>query len=159
MVDVSVEAGALATGGDMHGEVRIRPAGGGANAAVWAAQEGARVRLHGRVGDDLPGRLVAQALADRGVEAVLTVDPQARTGAMLVVRQGGERSMVADRGANGRLSTEDLPQRLRAEAVLVSGYLLFHPGSEAAAIAALARSEAPFVAIDASSWPLLEAYG
>ena len=36
--------------------------------------------------------------------------------------------MVSDRGANGRLTVADLPQRLEAKAVLVSGYaLLFEP--------------------------------
>jgi sugar/nucleoside kinase (ribokinase family) len=159
MVDVSVEAGRLATGGDVHGEVRLRPGGAGANAAVWAACHGARVRLYGRVGEDLPGRLLAEAVAARGVEGRLTVDPAARTGAMLVVHQAGERSMVADRGANATLSPDDLPDRLEAGAVLVSGYLLFHPGSEPAARAALERADAPLVAVDAASWPLLEAFG
>jgi sugar/nucleoside kinase (ribokinase family) len=159
MVDVSVEAGALATGGDVHGEVRLRPGGAGANAAVWAAHEGARVRLYGRVGSDLPGRVLADALAIRGVEARLAVDRHVKTGAMLVVREGGERSMVADRGANACLSLADLPDRLEAGAVLVSAYLLFDPGSEPAALAALERAESPLVAVDAASWPLLESYG
>ena len=159
MADVSVASGQLAGGGDVHGEVRIRPGGAGSNAAVWAASAGARVMLYGRVGQDLIGRLLRSAIAARGVEATLAIDPVARTGAMLVVRQGGERSMVADRGANARLVPEDLPKRLTGEAVLMSGYLLFDQGSEAAAIAALSRADAPFVAVDASSWPLLEAYG
>jgi sugar/nucleoside kinase (ribokinase family) len=159
MVDVSVKAGALASGGDVHGEVRVRPGGAGANAAVWAAHEGAGVRLYGRVGDDLPGRLLADALAARGVDARLTVDPRARTGAMLVVREDGDRSMVADRGANARLSPDDLPPELVAEALLVSGYLLFHPGSEPAARAAMERARARFVAVDGASWPLLQGYG
>src|SRR5205814_3101740 len=51
MVDVTVEAGALIAEGDVHGEVRLRAGGGGANAAVWAAHRGAQVRLYGRVGD------------------------------------------------------------------------------------------------------------
>lgn len=159
MVDVSVEAGALARGGDVRGSVRIQPGGAGANAAVWAAAAGASVRLHGRVGDDLPGRLVRGALEERGVETALAVDPEAPTGTMLVVRQAGERSMVADRGAAGRLSPADLPGRVDGEAVLVSGYLLFDRGSEAAALTALERAEAHHVALDAGSWPLLEAYG
>jgi sugar/nucleoside kinase (ribokinase family) len=159
MVDVSVDAGALATGGDVHGEVRVRPGGAAANAAVWAACEGARVHLYGRVGNDLPGRFLAEAVTARGVDARLAVDPEARTGAMLVVRQEGDRSMVADRGANAHLSPHDLPERLEAGAVLVSGYLLFHPGSEPAAVAALERAVAPLVAVDAASWPLLRAYG
>jgi ribokinase len=159
MADVAVAAGELATGGDVHGEVRIRPGGAGANAAVWAAHNGARVAFYGRVGEDLIGRLVRSALAARGVDAALSIDRGSRTGAMLVVRKGGERSMVADRGANATMSPEDLPRRLVAGAVLVSGYLFFHPRSEAVAVAALARSEAPIVAVDAASWPLLEAYG
>ena len=159
MVDVSVEAGALAVGGDVHGEVRIRPGGAGANAAVWAACQGARVQLFGRLGPDLPGRFLAEAVAARGVDARLAIDPGARTGAMLVVRDATERSMVADRGANATLSPDDLPERLDAGAVLLSGYLLFHRGSEPAARAALARAGAPLVAVDAASWPLLEGYG
>jgi sugar/nucleoside kinase (ribokinase family) len=159
MVDVTVEAGALATGGDVHGEVRMHAGGAGANSAVWAACQGARVRLYGRVGDDLPGRFLAEAVASRGVDARFAVDPKARTGAMLVVREAGERSMVADRGANAWLLPDDLPERLEAEAVLVSGYLFFHPGSEPAAGAALHRANSPMVAVDAASWPLLETYG
>ncbi len=159
MADVSVASEALAPGGDVHGEVRIRPGGGGANAAVWAAHSGAQVTLYGCVGDDLMGRILSLALRASGVSASLAIRADARTGAMLVVRERGERSMVADRGANARLSPEDLPDRLAARAVLLSGYLLYDPRSEPAAGAALGRAEAEFVAVDVSSWPLLEAHG
>jgi sugar/nucleoside kinase (ribokinase family) len=159
MADVAVLAGELATGGDVHGDVRIRPGGAGANAAVWAAAAGARVQLYGRVGGDLPGQLLQAALRQRDVEGILAIDPDSRTGAMLVVTDGSERSMVADRGANARLSPADLPDRLEARAVLVSGYLFFHPVSRVVAMAAVERSEAPLVAVDAASWPLLEAFG
>jgi sugar/nucleoside kinase (ribokinase family) len=159
MVDIGVTAGELASGGDVHGEVMVRPGGSGANAAAWAAAQGVRVRLHGKVGDDLAGRILREALTERGVEVALTVDPVARTGAVLSVRDPEERSMVADRGANARLSPDDLPDRLEAGAVLVSGYLLFHPDSEPAARAALRRAAADHVAIDAASWPLVRDYG
>jgi ribokinase len=158
MVDVGVDAGALARGGDVHGRVRIRPGGAGANAAVWAASTGAEVVLYGCVGDDLPGQLVARALAHRGVDAKLRTSAGGRTGAMLVVREEGERSMVADRGANTFLTPEDLPGSLEAGAVLVSGYLLFDPASEPAALAALERARSNWVAVDAASWPLVDAY-
>lgn len=159
MVDVSVDAGALTQGGDVRGRVLVRPGGAGANAAVWAAHAGARARLLGAVGDDLAGRLVAESLAERGVEAAATVVRGARTGSMLVVREQGVRSMVADRGASSRLSPADLPERIRADAVLVSGYLLFDGGSEEAARACLARADAPLVAVEAASWPLLQGFG
>ena len=45
----------------------------------------------------------------------------APTGTMLVLHEPGERSMVADRGANARLAPGDLPPTIEAGAVLVSG--------------------------------------
>jgi sugar/nucleoside kinase (ribokinase family) len=159
MLDVIVEAPTLARGGDVHGRVRLRPGGAGANAAVWASRAGARVRLHGRVGDDVPGAMLRDGLTARGVDVALTVDPSVGTGAMLVVAESAERSMVSDPGANERLGPEDLPAELDAGCVLVSGYVLLRPGSEATARAALDRARAKHVAVDAASWPLLESFG
>ena len=158
MVDVSVESGTLRGGGDVHGEVRVRPGGAAANAAVWAAAAEAAVRLHGRIGEDLAGRLVRSALEERGVDAALAVG-QGATGTMLVVHEAADRSMVADRGANAGLSADDLPEELQAGALLVSGYTIYDPGSEATAIEALRRSRARWTAVEAASWPLLERYG
>jgi sugar/nucleoside kinase (ribokinase family) len=159
MLDVRVETGTLARGGDVHGRVVVQPGGSAANAAVWAAWAGARTALHGRVGDDVGGRVLREALTDRGVEARLSVDPEASTGTMLVVHEAGERSMVADRGANACMSPADLPPAISAGAVLVSGYLLLQSDSRPTALAALLRAEAPFVAVDPASWPLVESFG
>ncbi len=159
MLDVRADTGALANGGDVHGRVAVQPGGTSANAAVWASWTGASARVHGRVGDDLVGRVLRDSLTARGVEAVLSVDPGAPTGTMLVVHEQGERSMVADRGANARLSVDDLPASLEAGAVLVSGYLLLQQGAHDAALTALERARATHVAIDASSWPLVDAFG
>src|SRR3990172_7879439 len=132
MVDVRVEADALEEGGDVHGRVMIRPGGSASNAAVWAAQAGARTRVHGRIGSDLAGALLREELIARGVEPALVMDPSADTGTMLVVHEPGERSMVADRGAGGHLQPQDLPELIEASAVLVSGYtLLFEPSHQA----------------------------
>ncbi|MGQ0670825.1 MAG: carbohydrate kinase family protein, partial [Actinomycetota bacterium] len=154
-----MEAAALAPGGDVHGRIRVRPGGSAANAAVWATAEGAATRLYGRVGDDLAGRLVTEAVAGWGVDAALAVDPEAPTGSVLVVHDAGDRSMVVERGANGRLSPEDLPADLEAGAVIVSGYTLVSEGSMEAGRAALQRARAPIVAVDAASWPLVDAFG
>ncbi len=67
--------------------------------------------------------------------------------------------MVADRGSNARLSSSDLPAELEAGAVLVSGYLLLQPDAHDVAAAALERARAAYVAVDAASWPLVEAFG
>lgn len=159
MLDVRADVGALAHGGDVHGRVGVQPGGTSANAAVWAAWDGATSRVHGRIGDDAVGRILVEALTSRGVEAALTTDRQERTGTMLVVVEQGERSMVADRGSNARLSPSDLPAELEAGAVLVSGYLLLQPGTHDAAATALERARAAYVAVDAASWPLVEAFG
>lgn len=159
MLDVRVDAETLKGGGDVHGRVLLQPGGTSANAAVWAAWAGASSRVVGRVGDDLAGRSVCGALAEHGVDAAVAVDPEAPTGTMLVVHEPGERSMVADRGANARLALGDLPETIEAGAVLVSGYLLLQEPGHDAALAVLARSAAPWVAVDAASWPLVEAFG
>jgi sugar/nucleoside kinase (ribokinase family) len=159
MLDISVDADTLRRGGDVHGRVLLQPGGTSANAAVWGAWAGSTTRVLGRVGDDLQGRTVRAALAERGVDAALTVDPVAATGTMLVVHEPGERSMVADRGANARLVPSDLPSTIDAGAVLVSGYLLLQQPGHEAGVEALRRAHAPFVAVEGASWPLVEAFG
>jgi ribokinase len=159
MIDVRTDAPSLARGGDVHGRVVLAPGGTSANAAVWAVWDGASARVHARVGDDLAGRLLEASLAERGVDPSLRFDADAPTGTMLVVVEAGERSMVADRGANARLAPEDLPPSLEAGAVLVSGYLVLHPATSEVGLEAIRRADAPFVAVDAASWPLLETFG
>ncbi|MGZ8623982.1 MAG: carbohydrate kinase family protein [Actinomycetota bacterium] len=159
MLDVRADAAQLARGGDVHGRVVVQPGGTSANAAVWAVWDGATARVHGGVGADLAGRLVAEALRERGVKMQLTPYPDAATGAMLVLHEPGERSMAADRGANARFRADVLPGMLVSGAVLVSGYLLLHEDTHPTARAAIERSVSPFVAVETASWPLVEAFG
>jgi sugar/nucleoside kinase (ribokinase family) len=157
MVDVAVDAPALARGGDVAGSVRLGPGGSAANVAAWAVAAGGRARLVAGRGDDLAGRLLAAALGERGIELWPEGPVGAVTGAMLAVTEAGERTFVADPGANLGLSEQEVAGALAgAGAVFVSGYPLLRAPTRRAAMAAAAaaRAEVPAV-VDAASWPLL----
>ena len=158
MLDVHVASGALARGGDVHGRVAIRPGGTSANAAVWAAWSGASSAVIAAVGDDLAGTLCVEAVAGRGVEVGGVVRRASPTGVMVVMSEDGDRSMVADRVANAQLEAADV-QGIAAAAVLVSGYLFLQEPGHDIAVAAIGSAHTPLLAVEAASWPLLEAFG
>jgi ribokinase len=158
MLDVHVASGALARGGDVHGRVALRPGGTSANAAVWAAWSGSSSAVVAAVGDDLVGRLCAEAVAERGVDVHGVVARPAPTGVMVVMTEAGERSMVADRGANAALAREDV-RAIEAGAVLVSGYLFLQEPGHDVALAAIDEARTSLLAIEAASWPLVDSFG
>jgi sugar/nucleoside kinase (ribokinase family) len=158
MLDVHVASRALARGGDVHGRVALRPGGTSANAAVWAAWSGGSSAVIAAVGDDLVGRLCSEALAERGVGVRGIVRRPSPTGVMVVITEAGDRSMVADRGANAALEPDDV-RGIEAEAVLVSGYLFLQEPGHDVASAAIEGARTPLLAIEAASWPLVDAFG
>jgi sugar/nucleoside kinase (ribokinase family) len=159
MLDVHARFGRLARGGDVHGRVMVQPGGTSANTAVWGAWAGAETAVVGAVGDDLMGELLTRSLTERGVDVASVRRHHAPTGTMLIALEEGERSMVADRGANATLEPGDLPDALEAGAVLVSGYLLLQEPGHLTAVAALERARTPLLAVEAASWPLIQAFG
>jgi sugar/nucleoside kinase (ribokinase family) len=140
----------------VHGRIELRAGGSAANAARAAARLGARAAVVGRVGADAAGKLVADALAGDGVEALLAVDREEPTGSVVVV---GGTSIVADPGASARLEPADLPASLEATAVLVSGYSLLQRRPEPAARAAIERAQTRRLAVDVASARLVTAFG
>jgi sugar/nucleoside kinase (ribokinase family) len=151
MVDV-VCSQLPAAGTRVHANVTMRAGGSAVNAAAAAASWGASAAVVGRVGSDPAAELVAAELDELGIEARLTRDPDLPTG--MAVSLGGDPSrpsVVAARGANARLSPEDIPDPLEANALLVSGFALFQDGSAAGARAALDRFEGGWIGIDVSS--------
>jgi sugar/nucleoside kinase (ribokinase family) len=159
MLDVRADARALARGGDVHGRVVVQPGGTSANAAVWATSTGATAGVVGAIGEDVAGDLLLGALADHRVTTDAVVRRPEPTGTMLVLHQPGDRSMIADRGANASLRPEHLPSERAAGAVLISGYLLLQEPTTVTAVAAIERSDAAIVAVEAASWPLVDAVG
>ncbi len=107
-----------------------RRGGSAANAAVAAA--GAlgpgRVRFFGQVGDDGPGNRLLDELAAAGVQPC--VRRGGRTGTVVVlVGEGGERTMLTDRGACAELDGFE-PAWLDDLAILhVAGYSLLEDPS------------------------------
>ncbi len=148
--------GVPAPGSDRPAAIRSRGGGAGANVAVHLARSGTPVTFAGCVGDDAAGTgLVAELAAARVTPAVRTVAGAATGTIVSLVEPGGQRSMLADRGANLALRAADVPVPRRH--LHLSGYTLFAPGPRAAGLAALAAARAAgcTVSVDpASTGPL-----
>ena len=146
MVDVVSER-LPAAGERAHGRVRLRAGGSAVNAALTARELGAEAQVVGRVGGDAAAELVRSTLQAHAIEARLARDDELPTGTAVAVGD----AVVADRGANARLSPQDLPAPLRGDALLVSGFALFQEGSSDAARAALDRFDGAWTAVDLAS--------
>src|SRR3954470_22246727 len=110
---VALLSGEPAPGSDRTAEIATRGGGAGANVAALLAALGAPVVLAGCVGNDLPGRTLCRDLAAAGVTLAVRAVPDAPTGSVIsLVEPGGERSMLADRGANLALQPGDVPTPL-----------------------------------------------
>jgi len=143
-LDVLARAGTLpAPGGDVRASIAIRPGGAGANTAAWLAALGADPVLIARIGADTAGEQVRGYLAAAGVGTALVTDDAAPTATVVVlVDGGGQRAMLADRGAAGRLAPGDITVPAGARHLHLSGYVLLDRSSRAAGQAALAAARA-----------------
>jgi sugar/nucleoside kinase (ribokinase family) len=137
----------------------VRFAGGGqaANTAAWLAAAAPptdvpatgtpAVTLIAAVGADDAGRARIAELTRLGVRCAVRAHPGATTGSVVVLTSAGERTMVADRGANLLLAAEDVTAAIAAEPdpghLHLSGYPLLdartRPAGQAALTAARAR--------------------
>lgn len=154
----------LAHGSDAAAQIQVAPGGSGANVAVWLARLGCPVTCIGRIGDDTFGRWLRDDLEAEGVRAALVTDPQRHTAVIQVlVEPDGERTMVADRGANACWAEGDVPEQIIAAADLlhVVGYVLLDRESRTGALQAMryARSHGIPISLDPSSHAPLLASG
>lgn len=109
--DAVVEASRLPRLGEtLRGRrVDYRLGGKGGNQAVAAARAGARVAFAGRVGRDAPGRAMARALAEAGVDARLLQRGRGRSGMSAAIAvDGGEYGAVTVAGENHAFDAEGL---------------------------------------------------
>jgi ribokinase len=159
---VAVLDGVPAPGSDRPASIRSRGGGAGANVAVHLAQLGLPVVLAGCVGDDLAGAGLLAELTAAGVGLRLRTVAGAATGTIVsLVEPGGQRSMLADRGANLELRPDDVPSPSPSGHLHLSGYTLLDPGPRAAGLAALAAAAAAgaTVSVDPASTGPLARYG
>ena len=159
---VAVLSGEPAPGSDRPASIRSRGGGAGANVAVHLAALGTPVVLAGCVGDDPAGVALVAELTAAGVGLALRTVPGTATGTIVsLVEPGGQRSMLADRGANLHLRAGDVPAPRPGEHLHLSGYTLLDERPRAAGLAALAAARAAgcTVSVDPASTGPLTAYG
>ncbi|MFG3436633.1 carbohydrate kinase family protein [Nonomuraea sp. NPDC047897] len=158
---VALHGAPLAPGTDTAAEIVLRPGGSGANTAAWAAHLGGDVRLLARVGRDT-GEWHTGELRGTGVRPHLVVDPDRPTAVVIaMVDATGERTMLTNRGAGGRISPDDWDGSLLGGVgrLHLSAYTMFaEPGLRLARLAmAQAAAAGVRVSVDpASTGPLRE---
>jgi sugar/nucleoside kinase (ribokinase family) len=144
-LDISAKLAGPIVGHDARASITVNPGGAGGNTAAWLARHDASVSLIARVGDDQAGRTAAAELAAAGIDCRFVVDPQLPTCCVVALLDPqGERTMLADRGANAALSPADivLPEVTGRRHLHLSGYVLLDEGSRPAGLAALHRAKA-----------------
>jgi len=158
LLDVIVRLdGPLVPGDDQGAESRAVAGGQAANVAAWASSLGAAARFVGRVGDDVAGELVLRELRARNVEVVGPV--AGKTGVVVSIAAAGDRTMASDRGAAPQLEQSDLDESwFRCDVLHVSGYALLREPIASAAVhaATVARAGGALVAVDISTWTLVD---
>lgn len=166
---------ALATGTDTWSTITLTPGGSAANTAIWlTTTDRGRVEvvLVASVGDDGAGDQRLAELAAAGVDCRVRRHPATATGAVVVLSDPTERTMLCDRGANRLLSPDQIdetltaltprpnqPDRAGPAHLHLSAYPLFDASSRPAARHALAaaRTAGLTTSVDAASaGPLAE---
>jgi len=133
-------AGPVVFGHDTRARVTVAPGGAGGNTAAWLAKHDIDVSLIARVGADEAGRTASTELSAAGIDCIFAVDPILQTCCVVVlVAPDGDRTMLADRGANAAFCVDDvqLPIVTGRGHLHLSGYVLLDDGSRPAGLAAL----------------------
>jgi sugar/nucleoside kinase (ribokinase family) len=147
----------LVAGDDQTAATRTGAGGQAANVAAWACELGAAARFVGKRGDDTAGRLIAAELIERGV--AVAGPAEGRTGVVVSLASGGDRTMASDRGSAPDLSPGELEAGwFDCDVLHLSGYSLLREPLAAAAVAAAgaARANGAYVSVDLATWTLAD---
>jgi sugar/nucleoside kinase (ribokinase family) len=108
-------------------DAHLTVGGSGGILACGAARLGLNVAFCGVVGNDLFGRFMCDAFAERGIDTRgLLTDPERPTGLTVVISAPGDRAMLTHVGTVDALRVDQLDQGLLTDArhVHVSSYFL-----------------------------------
>jgi sugar/nucleoside kinase (ribokinase family) len=106
--------------------------GAGGNVASWLAVLGNDVTMVGRIGNDAAGSAITAEFDALGISYGEIVKEGFHTGVVIcLVDPSGERTMLADNGANAGLAVSDLPALDGVDAIYLTGYAPLAPLSRA----------------------------
>ena len=115
-------------GSDTASRISTSSGGAAGNVAAWLTRTDARSTIVSHVGDDPAGAAIVAEFDALGVDHGDLVIPGETSGVVVVlVDSSGERTMFPDKGANSRLTAQDLPDLNSFQAVYISGYALLNP--------------------------------
>jgi ribokinase len=102
------------------GDLLTIPGGKGANQAVAAARQGAKVAMVGRVGKDNFAPILIENLDVNHVNVShVSQDSVASGTAIIIVDENGQNSIVISPGANSKVSTQDVDSAPEAKILLL----------------------------------------
>ena len=115
-------------GSDTASRISTSSGGAAGNVAAWLTRTDARSTIVSHVGDDPAGAAIIAEFDALGVSHGDLVIPGETSGVVVVlVDSSGEHTMFPDKGANSRLTAQDLPDLNSFQAVYISGYALLNP--------------------------------
>lgn len=115
-------------GSDTASRISTSSGGAAGNVAAWLTRTDVLSTIVSHVGDDPAGAAIISEFDALGVNhSNLTIAGESSGVVVILVDSSGERTMFPDKGANSRLSADDLPELGRFQAVYISGYALLNP--------------------------------
>ena len=135
-------------GSDTASRISTSSGGAAGNVAAWLTRTDARSTIVSHVGDDPAGAAIVAEFDALGVSHGDLVIPGETSGVVVVlVDSSGERTMFPDKGANSRLTAQDLPDLNSFQAVYISGYALLNPLARDGVLAMIEKIKADGIPI------------
>ena len=118
----------LHLGNDTRTIISTHGGGAGGNVASWLAVLGNDVTMVGRIGNDAAGFAIIAEFDALGISYGDIVKEGLHTGVVVcLVDPSGERTMLADNGANAGLAISDLPALDGVDTIYLTGYAPLAP--------------------------------